>query len=479
LLMFADRPAESLAVLDAAAPLIDDDRRRARWVGIRSIVAYWGLSDAGTVEQIAREGAALTDPTAGNWVRAVESIMRSHHGEYAAALGLAHRVLADRHSDAGSRALAASTVGHLGAARGTPVQTMRSMAAVDAEAPRWRADAPYLQLAVELARGTAAILAGDLAAVDTVMAAEFAGLADAGEFRLGSGYLSLVRAQAARLRGQLRDAGRYAGTAAAALATSRMYGALANAERAHVAALSGQTALAADAIAEADRAHRPTMTILYPWLEQARSWVATAAGDRGTGAEVLHRLVRRLRADRFAAHELHALYDLVRLGHAAPAVSRMTELAPTVEGPLPALMVRHARAAADADGDELLAVAEDFAELGLTLYAAEATGAAIPLLRAGRAPRTSNATELLATLVARCDGVGTVTLAVTQPSLTGRERQIARLAAAGVPSKEIADQLYLSARTVDNHLLRVYAKLGIAGRAELAVALRAVPADAP
>jgi DNA-binding CsgD family transcriptional regulator len=85
---------------------------------------------------------------------------------------------------------------------------------------------------------------------------------------------------------------------------------------------------------------------------------------------------------------------------------------------------------------------------------------------------------LLATLVARCDGVGTVTLAVTQPSLTGRERQIARLAAAGVASKEIADQLYLSARTVDNHLLRVYAKLGIAGRAELAVALRAVPADA-
>jgi DNA-binding CsgD family transcriptional regulator len=56
-----------------------------------------------------------------------------------------------------------------------------------------------------------------------------------------------------------------------------------------------------------------------------------------------------------------------------------------------------------------------------------------------------------------------------------RERQIAKLAAAGVPSKEIADQLYLSARTVDNHLLRVYAKLGVAGRAELSAALRALP----
>jgi DNA-binding CsgD family transcriptional regulator len=71
--------------------------------------------------------------------------------------------------------------------------------------------------------------------------------------------------------------------------------------------------------------------------------------------------------------------------------------------------------------------------------------------------------------------VNTPTLVVAQPALTIRERQIAKLAAAGVPSKGIADQLYLSARTVDNHLLRVYAKLGVAGRAELAGALRALP----
>ena len=44
-----------------------------------------------------------------------------------------------------------------------------------------------------------------------------------------------------------------------------------------------------------------------------------------------------------------------------------------------------------------------------------------------------------------------------------------------MPSREIADRLYLSTRTVDNHLLRVYAKLGVTGRAELAAALRAIP----
>jgi DNA-binding CsgD family transcriptional regulator len=78
-------------------------------------------------------------------------------------------------------------------------------------------------------------------------------------------------------------------------------------------------------------------------------------------------------------------------------------------------------------------------------------------------------------LLARCDGAQVPTLSVPTPALTSRERQIAKLAAAGVPSKEIADQLYLSARTVDNHLLRVYAKLGVAGRAELSAALRALP----
>ena len=59
--------------------------------------------------------------------------------------------------------------------------------------------------------------------------------------------------------------------------------------------------------------------------------------------------------------------------------------------------------------------------------------------------------------------------------LTDRERQIAKLAANGVPSREIADQLYISTRTVENHLQRVYTKLGVTGRPELGTALRLLP----
>ena len=45
---------------------------------------------------------------------------------------------------------------------------------------------------------------------------------------------------------------------------------------------------------------------------------------------------------------------------------------------------------------------------------------------------------------------------------------MAILAAAGITSKDIAERLFVSVRTVDNHLGRVYDKFGIASRAELA-----------
>ncbi len=53
-------------------------------------------------------------------------------------------------------------------------------------------------------------------------------------------------------------------------------------------------------------------------------------------------------------------------------------------------------------------------------------------------------------------------------SLTPQEAQIARLAAQGLSNKDIAAQLFLSARTVGHHLYKAYPKLGVAARGELA-----------
>lgn len=59
--------------------------------------------------------------------------------------------------------------------------------------------------------------------------------------------------------------------------------------------------------------------------------------------------------------------------------------------------------------------------------------------------------------------------------LTRRESQIAALAAAGLSSKEIAERLTLSVRTVDSHLSRIFAKAGVRSRRELAAALHLEP----
>ena len=50
-------------------------------------------------------------------------------------------------------------------------------------------------------------------------------------------------------------------------------------------------------------------------------------------------------------------------------------------------------------------------------------------------------------------------------------REIAQLASQGQSSREIADALVVSPRTVENHLQRAYEKLGVRGRADLADAL--------
>jgi DNA-binding CsgD family transcriptional regulator len=62
-------------------------------------------------------------------------------------------------------------------------------------------------------------------------------------------------------------------------------------------------------------------------------------------------------------------------------------------------------------------------------------------------------------------------------ALTASERRVAELAAKGLTNREVAQELFVTARTVEGHLTRVFRKLGVGSRDQLTAAL-AAPAAA-
>lgn len=59
-------------------------------------------------------------------------------------------------------------------------------------------------------------------------------------------------------------------------------------------------------------------------------------------------------------------------------------------------------------------------------------------------------------------------------SLSGREREVAELITAGLTNPQIAEQLYLSVRTVESHVSRIFGKLDVSNRADVASVVRQV-----
>jgi DNA-binding CsgD family transcriptional regulator len=63
---------------------------------------------------------------------------------------------------------------------------------------------------------------------------------------------------------------------------------------------------------------------------------------------------------------------------------------------------------------------------------------------------------------------------VPSGQLTGSERQATELAASGMSNKQIAHQLFVTVHTVEVHLSRAYAKLGVSSRRQLAAKLASI-----
>ncbi|OLB64808.1 MAG: hypothetical protein AUI10_09500 [Actinobacteria bacterium 13_2_20CM_2_72_6] len=204
------------------------------------------------------------------------------------------------------------------------------------------------------------------------------------------------------------------------------------------------------------------------------AWTAVAAGDVARGRQVLLAAADEAAASGQLGSEARLRHEVVRLDDPDLVRERLATLAVLCESELVAAYAAHASAAATGAADGLAAVADRFERLGLLLYAAEAAYAAGRAYQRTWQPR--RATRLYtqaAALAARCEGArtpGLVAGAGTRP-LTRREREVAALAARGGSSRDIALQLHLSTRTVDNHLQNAFSKLGVTRRTDLEKAL--------
>jgi DNA-binding CsgD family transcriptional regulator len=127
---------------------------------------------------------------------------------------------------------------------------------------------------------------------------------------------------------------------------------------------------------------------------------------------------------------------------------------------------------------DVLPIAKELAETGLlgpaidaARWVAEHSGD--DLVRASLAHRLADSWTVRA-------GVAMSARRQQQPRvtpLTDREWQLALGAAAHRTSAELAAEFGISVRTVDNHLARIYKKLGITGRRELSAELSELQLD--
>jgi DNA-binding CsgD family transcriptional regulator len=243
---------------------------------------------------------------------------------------------------------------------------------------------------------------------------------------------------------------------------------------AQTAALCGDLDTARAALDEAAALRGDTFRVFDCELARGEAWTAAQSGDPAAADIVLcaAELAEQRGQLGFAVLAAH---DAARLGAAEPAARRLARLALSVDGDIAAVMSTHATALVNRDVAVLERTSQSFEELGWRLLAAEAAAEAMALAdrEGGRDRARANAARARE-LADGCEGAQTPALRALEGTtgLSAREREIAILAADGHSSRDIAARLHLSVRTVDNHLHRTYTKLGVAGRDELAGALK-------
>jgi ATP/maltotriose-dependent transcriptional regulator MalT len=235
----------------------------------------------------------------------------------------------------------------------------------------------------------------------------------------------------------------------------------------------GDRGAAAASLQISEEAYGPQVAVFLPELELARAWERASVGQTTAAQKHVVRAAQIAQQSGMYAVEMSALHTAVRFGDRSHT-SRVEELARTLNTPLAEAMAAHARGLADHDGDLLDAAANRFADLGAVALAADAAAQAAhePARKRHRGKEVASSARAHA-LASQGEVRTPAVAAAARPlPISDREREIAMLVAAGWSNREVADRLFVSVRTVEGHLYRIFAKLGIDDRDQLVHLLR-------
>jgi len=214
----------------------------------------------------------------------------------------------------------------------------------------------------------------------------------------------------------------------------------------------------------------------------AKAWRAVAAGDLRQARDQLWAAANLAGETGDRTGEVCALHGLARLGKAADVAPRVAAVAGTIEGGLGSARACHTRALAADDPVGFAEASAAFEAAGAHLLAAEAAAEeAVAWRRNGDLRKAKPAAQRAAVIAGRCEGAATPALLAVddRARLTAAEWETALMAAAGRSNHDIAQELILSVRTVENRLNRVYSKMGVSNRSQLAEAVRGLASEAP
>lgn len=455
-----------------------DEVMVVRWGCLRATNLFFGCGQRALAEEVlGTVRSRVTVPALRSYASAVEASIAYFAGDLDTADAASGAVIAD--SDAMPMAVlwAAVPAAAVANLRGRP-EGVAAAARRGADAARHCVSGPQ-QYAISLSEALSALNHGDIAGAQAVVDRQRALTHGAPHAE------AIVAAMAGRVElaaGRPQEACDWLQRALSAMVSTLSGGwvALVATWAVQAEVLRGDSGAAARALSTAAGAWGPAVEVFRPLLELATAYHRAATGEMSAAHRSVERAVQAASSSGMTTVELEALHTGLRFGM-TPDVSRFKVLAGQLNTPVATLAAAHAEAVAAGDGDALDTVAGEWESLGMMAHAADTFGAAALAHRRAGARLSALQSATRAHWLASSFGLHTPATSSTGVPLplSEREREIATLVANGLSNRQIADQLVVSVRTVEGHLYRVYAKLGINDREQLIRLMRNADPDAP